>query len=65
MILAMALCVGIALLGFKYSNKPIILVSSIGWIIVSLEWYSCSGEILQVVLMWMLAFGQFLVGGSR
>lgn len=63
LLLALVLCGALALLGLRFRMLPLRAVSSMGLLIVSFQWYSLGGSILVMALLWMLAFGIFLIDG--
>lgn len=61
-ILAMLLCVGIAAIGLKMKVWPVVFVSSIGWIIISMRIFEAYQDYLALALMIMVAIAQvFLI----
>ena len=61
-ILAMLLCVGIAAIGLKMKTWPVVFVSSIGWIIISMRIFEAYQDYLALALMIMVAIAQvFLI----
>jgi len=49
----------LAILAYKMQSLPIIFISSIGWTASALQVYQQVGEVLPMILLLMLAFGQF------
>ena len=59
--LAMLVSLALTFLAVKMRSLPIIFISSLGWLIASLQVYEQTAEILPMVLLMMLAFGQFFL----
>jgi hypothetical protein len=49
----------LAILAYKMQSLPIIFISSIGWTASALQVYQQVEEVLPMILLLMLAFGQF------
>lgn len=60
-ILAMLLCVGIAAIGLKMKVWPVVFVSSIGWIIISMRIFEAYQDYLALALMIMVAIAQIFL----
>lgn len=60
----MILAVGLAVMGLKYRSLPLLVISSLGWVLVSFELYEsyASDAMLPMALAWTIAFGQVLLG---
>lgn len=61
LIIAMLLCVGLALLAVKMHSLPIIFISSVGWTICGLQVWQQTEEVLPMLLIFMLAMAQFIL----
>lgn len=61
LIIAMLLCVGLAILAYKMQSLPVIFISSIGWVISGLFLFQQTDEILPMLLIIMLAVAQFML----
>lgn len=53
------------LLGAKKNARPVIFISSLGWMICGLQLFQQTEEILPTVLLMMLAISQFLLFGAK
>lgn len=64
LILSMVLVGVLALVAFKFRSMPLMVVSSLGWVLVSLELYESFGQdaILSMAVLWTMAFAQVLLG---
>lgn len=65
MIVGMVILAALSLIGFKKSLPPVMLISSLGWVIMGLMWYKGGGDLLVMALMVFLAFAQFLVVSKK
>lgn len=65
MIMAILLAVALAVIGRLTRMWPVVLISSIGWVIISMMWLGAGGGLLPAALMWMLAFAQLLGWGPE
>lgn len=66
LILALLASGALMLLGAKMSSRPVIFISSLGWVICGLQIFQQTEEILPMFLFMMLAFSQFAIyGGLR
>ena len=61
LIIAMLLCVGLAVLAVKMRSLPVIFISSVGWTICGLQIWQQTEEILPMLLVFMLAVSQFML----
>lgn len=61
LIVAMLLCVGLALLAVKMRSLPVIFISSVGWTICGLQLWQQTEEVLPMLLVFMLAVAQFML----
>lgn len=66
LILSMILAAGLAVMGFKFRSVPLLVISSLGWVLVSLELYDAyaADAMLPMALLWMVAFSQILMGAK-
>lgn len=55
----------LAVLGAKKSSRPVIFVSSLGWMICGLQLFQQIEEILPTILLMMLAISQFMLIGAK
>ena len=55
LIIAMLLCVGLAVLAVKMRSLPVIFISSVGWTICGLQIWQQTEEVLPMLLVFMLA----------
>lgn len=62
MLLSFALCGVLTVFGLKFRSLPILVVSSLGLVIISLDVIEGGGTLLNAALIWTLAFGQVLLG---
>lgn len=53
------------LMGAKKNARPVIFISSLGWMICGLQLFQQTEEILPTVLLMMLAISQFLLFGAK
>ncbi len=66
LILALIFSGVLLLLGAKMGNRPMIFISSVGWMICGLQIFQQTEEFLPTALLMMLAFGQFFItSGGR
>lgn len=61
LIIALIVSAALAFMGVWKKSQPLIFISSIGWMISALQIYDQTAEPLPMVLMLMLAIGQFIV----
>ena len=52
-------------LGAKKSARPVIFISSLGWMICGLQIFQQTEEILPTILLMMLAVSQFMLFGVK
>lgn len=64
-ILAMLLCVGIALIGLRMRMWPVTFISSIGWIVIGLRLFEQSQDFLVLALVVIAASAQIFMVGER
>ena len=48
-------------LGAKWNSRPVIFISSLGWMICGLQLFQQIEEILPTILLMMLAISQFML----
>lgn len=53
------------LLGAKMKSRPVIFVSSLGWVIAGLQAYQQTEEVLPMAMLMMIAFAQFFLVRER
>ena len=61
LVLSMALCVGLAVIGYALKAWPVTFISSIGWVVLACEIYSQYESLLALGLMIMLAISQVIL----
>ena len=64
-LLGLVFCGVLAVLGAKQNSRPVIFISSLGWMICGLQIFQQTEEILPTVLLMMLAISQFLLFGAK
>ena len=60
LIIACLACIGLSLLAYLMKSLPIIFISSIAWLICALQIFQQTEEVLPMLLLFMLSFGQFI-----
>lgn len=60
-ILAMLLCVALAVIGFKFRSLPVMVMSSLGWVILAIQLYQEFESVLVLALMMMVAIAQTIM----
>ena len=63
-LLGLLICGLLAVLGAKRNSRPVIFISSLGWMICGLQLFQQIGEILPTILLMMLAISQFMLIGA-
>jgi len=63
--LAMLLSLLLLAIGFKMRSRPVVFVSSLGWLISSLKVYQELQDPLPMALLMMVAFAQVFVFSPR
>lgn len=53
------------LMGAKKNARPLIFISSLGWMICGLQLFQQTEEILPTILLMMLAVSQFMLFGVK
>lgn len=61
LIIAMIVSGALSLMGMRYRAKPLIFISSLGWMISALQIYEQTQEFLPLGLLLMLSIGQFML----
>ena len=61
LIIALIAAAGLGVMGATKKSKPLIFVSSVGWMIAALQTYQQTTETLPMALLLMLAVGQFVL----
>lgn len=61
MILAMLLCLGLEILAYIMKMWPLSFISSMGWVIISLQLYQESEDLLVTGLILVLAVAQIIM----
>lgn len=61
LILSMALCIGLAVIGYALKAWPITFISSIGWVVLACEIYEEYESFLALGLMIMIAISQVIL----
>ena len=64
-LLGLVFCGVLAVLGAKKNSRPVIFISSLGWMICGLQIFQQLDEILPTILLMMLAISQFMLLGTR
>lgn len=59
--LSMLVCLLLGILAYKMRAWPVMLISSIGWMIVGLRIHELSGDLLPLGLIVMVAIAQIFV----
>lgn len=60
-ILSMLVCIGLALVAYRTRMLPVMVVSSLGWIIIGLQIYENLESLLALALIFMLAISQIFM----
>lgn len=60
-ILAMLLCVGIAVMGLRMKIWPVTFVSSLGWVVIGLRLFAQDQDFLVLALVVMAAISQIIM----
>lgn len=63
--MALIISAVLTLLAYKMQSMPIIFISSLGWMISGLQVWQQTTEVLPMILLLMLAFGQFFLINRR
>lgn len=65
LIIAMLASLAILILAYKMQSLPLIFISSLGWMVSGLQVWQQTEEVLPMILLMMLAFGQFFLVNRR
>ena len=65
LILSLLISGALLLVGYRMRSKPVIFISSLGWMICGLQIFQQTEEILPMVLLMMLSFSQFFITDGR
>ncbi len=65
LILSLLVSGALLLVGYRMRSKPVLFISSLGWMICGLQAFQQTGEILPMVLLMMLSFSQFFIVDGR
>lgn len=65
LILSLLVSGALLLVGYRMRSKPVLFVSSLGWMICGLQAFQQTDEILPMVLLMMLSFSQFFIVDGR
>lgn len=60
LIIACLVCIALSIMAYLMKSLPIIFVSSIGWLICGLEIFQQTEDMLPMLLLFVLSFGQFM-----
>lgn len=52
-------------LGAKMRSRPVIFISSLGWMVCGLQTYQQTDEVLPMALLMMISFSQFFLLDRR
>ena len=64
-LIGLVFCGVLAVLGAKKNSRPVIFISSLGWMICGLQLFQQIEEILPTILLMMLAIPQFMLIGAK
>ena len=59
--MALLVSLALAILAYKMQSLPVMFISSIGWAISGMQIFQQTEEVLPMILILMLAFGQFFL----
>lgn len=65
LIIAMLASLAITILAYKMQSLPLVFISSLGWMVSGLQVWQQTEEVLPMILLMMLAFGQFFLVNRR
>lgn len=65
LILSLLVSGALLLIGYRMRSKPVLFISSLGWMICGLQAFQQTDEILPMVLLMMLSFSQFFIVDGR
>lgn len=60
-LVSMVICVALSLIGFKFRSMPVMVVSSLGWMVVAFQIYGELESVLPMALIIMLSVSQVLM----
>ena len=63
--LGLLVCGVLLILGAKWNSRPVIFISSLGWMICGMQIFQQTEEVLPMILLMMLAFSQFVLIGNK
>lgn len=61
LILSLILSGVLLCVGARMRSRPVILISSLGWVVCGLQIYQQTEEVLPMALLMMLSFSQFFI----
>lgn len=64
-LLGLLVCGILTVLGAKWNSRPVIFISSLGWMICGMQIFQQTDEVLPMILLMMLAFSQFALIGNK
>lgn len=59
-VLAMIVCAGLALIGYKMRMWPVTFISSLGWLVIAMDLFKESEDYLVLGLLLMLSITQVI-----
>ena len=59
--MALLISLALAILAYKMHSLPVMFISSLGWTISGMQVFEQTEEVLPMILILMLAFGQFFI----
>lgn len=65
LILSLIFSGALLLLGAKMRSRPVVFISSLGWMICGLQIYQQTEEVLPMALLMMTSFAQFFLVTGR
>lgn len=60
LIIACLVCIALSILAYIMKSLPIVFISSIGWLICGLKIFQQTEDMLPMLLLFVLSFGQFM-----
>ena len=60
LIIACLVCIALSILAYIMKSLPVIFISSIGWLICGLKIFQQTEDMLPMLLLFVLSFGQFM-----
>ena len=61
LIISYLVCIGLTIIAYMMKSLPFIFISSIGWLICGLQTFQQTEDMLPMVLLFVLSFGQFML----